>query len=278
MSVPNPSGWFPYDLQLFGYWDAERTLTPTRALEGKLMTPEDVDYEMSFSKSHRYLDLHYASQAAFEHFVTHYGATYEYIRFSYSNLLGDLSPLEDMPNLRGVSIGWNIRAERLWEFSHTPLLSELIISNAKKLTRRLPGLGKGQSLEFLIVDGPTMDGNYPTDTFDAFASLPHLRMLTMTHVRPTDRRTDFLDTLPALETFNFDHGMFTTEEIAALCVRYPLLGGWHMGAYHRWDEHGHVSISGKGKPECLSLTHDKARIDRYVAAFNALIEQERNRS
>ncbi len=276
MNEPNMSWWGAYDLKLFGYWDAERTLRPTRAMEGKLMTSEDVDYEMSFPKDRRSIDLYYASQAAFEHFVARYGATYEYIRFSYSNLLGDLSPLEDMPRLRGVCIGWNIRAERLWNLARTSLLSELMISNAKKLTCRLPGLEAGRSLQFLTIDGPTMDGNYPTDTFDVFESLPNLRLLTVTHVRPTDRSTNFLGALPALEAFNFDSGLFTTKEIAALCARYPHLGGWHMGPYHQWPNDDHVDISGKGKPQYLSLARDKARIERYVAKFKALVEAERN--
>ncbi len=264
----------PRDLWFYRQWDAECTLRATRPDAWEILTPDDVDFEMSFKKSRRFMKLDGITQAGLEHFVTNYGATYEYIVINRSKLLGDLSPLEDLPSLRGIRIDWNIRAERLWNLARNPLLTHLSIDGAKKLSRRLEGLSSGQSLEVVTVYA-SVESKYPMDTLDVFADLPRLRTLTLSYMRPADRRTDFLDTLPALETFNFDRGMFTTEEIAALCVRYPHLGGWHMGAYHQWENSTQAEVSGKGKPT-LELPRDRARLDKYIAAFEALLEKERN--
>lgn len=254
-------------------WDTRRVLRATHPDAPQLMRPEDVDFEMSFDRSHTCMQLHSITQAGLEHFVRRYGDTYEYIRLTGSQLIGDLSPLEDLPRLRGVHIDRNIRAERLWDLSQNPHLESLALDSAKKLTRRLDGLAQGQHLQEIYVYGPTIDGNYPTDTLEVFAHFPKLRLLTLMCIRPDDRRTDFLDTLPALESFHFDKGMFTTEEIAALCARYPHLGGQHMGAYYRWPTGSRVEISGARKPT-LTLPGDEARLRRYVERFEALVEEE----
>ncbi len=44
---------------------------------------------------------------------------------------------------------------------------------------------------------------------------------------------------------------------------------------HQWENSTQAEVSGKGKPT-LELPRDRARLDKYIAAFEALLEKERN--
>ena len=87
---------------------------------------------------------------------------------------------------------------------------------------------------------------------------------------------DALDTLPALERFDFDAGMLTTEEIAWIVAKYPHLSGRALCAYNTVDAVlNDVRVCGFRKPG-LDLPKDQKRLDRYVAQFNALVEKYRS--
>lgn len=70
--------------------------------------------------------------------------------------------------------------------------------------------------------------------------------------------------------------MCTTGVIARMVARYPHVTGTYFGAYgpaypgsKSW-----VRVSGVRKPE-LRLPEDPARLDKYIAAFDALVETYR---
>jgi hypothetical protein len=239
------------------------------------MTPDDVDYEMSTGKHSRILEIHGMNQASLEHFVTHYGKDYEYLSLFHCQLISDLSPLADLPKLKGVDINWNIRTDRLWDMSRNSHLTYLGIMDCKKITQGLTLLQSGQSLEELSVCGSIFTP-YPMDSLSSFGGLPNLKHLHAMFIKPADRDTSFLETLPALETFDFEAGLFTTEQIAYLCVRYPDLGGRFMGPFGP-DHPGSKSfmrVSGYRKPT-LEIPEQQAALDKHVAKFNALMEQYR---
>ena len=73
-----------------------------------------------------------------------------------------------------------------------------------------------------------------------------------------------------LEEFNFDAGMFTTEEIAKIVATYPRLHGEFLCAYAK-DLWG-IRVSGYRKPT-LNLPKDQKRLDKYNAEFQALVEK-----
>jgi hypothetical protein len=98
------------------------------------MTPDDVDYEMSTGKHPHILEIHGMNQESLEHFVTHYGMEYEYLSLFHCQLISDLSPLADLPKLKGVDINWNIRTDRLWDMSRNSHLTYLGIMDCKKIT------------------------------------------------------------------------------------------------------------------------------------------------
>ena len=248
----------------------------TDALQPCDMTPDDVDYEMSFPKSRKVLEIHGMNQESLEHFVRHYGDTYEFLHFFHCQKIADFSPLEDMPNLRDVNITWNNCATRLWDLSRNPRLMGLGIADAKKLTANgLPGLETGKSnLREVYVSGDIFNG-YPMKDLNCFRGLTMLRHLHLNQIKPADKDTSFLDTLPVLEEFDFDPGMFTTEQIAYLCAKYPDLGGRFMGAWGvEYNTDTYIRVSGYRKPT-LEIPKQQAALDKHVAKFNTLVEQYR---
>jgi hypothetical protein len=260
------------DKRLF---DTRGLHTTSSALNPCDMTPDDVDYEMSTGKHPHILEIHGMNQESLEHFVTHYGMEYEYLSLFHCQLISDLSPLADLPKLKGVDINWNIRTDRLWDMSRNSHLTYLGIMDCKKITQGLNLLQSGQSLEELSVCGSIFTP-YPMDSLSSFGGLPNLKHLHAMFVKPSDKDPSFLETLPALETFDFEAGLFTTEQIAYLCVRYPDLGGRFMGPFGP-DHPGSKSfmrVSGYRKPT-LEIPEQQAALDKHVAKFNALMEQYR---
>jgi hypothetical protein len=241
------------------------------------MSPDDVDFEMSFPKSKKVLEIHGMNQESLEHFVSHYGETYEFLNFFHCQKIADFSPLEDMPNLRSVGITWNNCASRLWDMSRNPRLMSFGISDAKKLTAAgLPGLETGRgNLREIYIGGDIFNG-YPMGDLRCFSGFSKLRRLHLSQIKPADKDTSFLDTLPVLEIFEFDPGMLTTEQIAYLCAKYPDLGGTFMGAYGPayFGSTSSMRVSGYRKPT-LDIPEQQARLDKYVLAFSALVENYR---
>ena len=57
------------------------------------MTPDDVDYEMSFNKDRNTLEICGMNQKSFEYFIEKYGESYESLQFFKCQLISDFSPL-----------------------------------------------------------------------------------------------------------------------------------------------------------------------------------------
>lgn len=243
--------------------------TRYNGLRKRPLDADEVNFEMSFPKDPSKMDIFNITQRGFEHFVTHYGRSYEYLCFSNATGIKDLSPLADLPNLRSVSIDW-CRADRLWDMSANTHLTDLWINSAKKITGDLSILHTCRSLENIMVNGD-MDTPYQLKSLRCFSGLPNLRRIDLNHIKLLDHDLSFLQTVPQLAQFHFDAGMFTTEEIAYICARYPHIEGYCLGAYTTHATLNDVRICGYRKPG-LDLPKQQKRFDEYVAAFNALVE------
>ncbi len=259
--------------------DIEKRLFVSRPKETKsgmlspcVMTPDDVDYEMSFTKDKNILQICGMNQESFEYFIENYGKNYEVLHFFKCQLISDFSPLSRLKNLKTVRIDWNIRSDGLWDMSENVKLSHIVINESKIITRNLQELSTGKSLQSVSVYGDSFTP-YPLKSLDVFGNLPQLETLNIDSLRIEDRKTDFLKTLPKLSEFNFGSGMFTTEEIAYMCARYPHIHGASLGAYSTaaatiYD----VRVCGYRKPG-INLPEGQKRLDKYISSFNALIEK-----
>ncbi len=236
------------------------------------MSPDDVDYEMSFNKSRHRLEICGMNQESFEYFIEKYGAEYRYLSFFKCQLISDFSPLGKLKHLEHVELYWNIRADRLWDMSENENLKSVRIRDAKRMTQDLNLFKTSPTIKYISICG-SMFNNTPLPSFDCFAEIKTLKKLFLYSIKPQDPSISFLDTLPSLEEFNFDAGMLTTEEIAKIVAYYPHLRGSALCAYNKCDAiMNDVRVCGFRKPS-LDLPKDKKRLDKYIAEFDALVEK-----
>lgn len=245
------------------------------ALSPCCMTEDDVDYEMSTGKHPEILQICGMNQQSLEYFVQHYGKSYRYLSFFKCQLIQDFSPLEDLGNLEEVSLYWNIRADKLWDFSKNTSLKTISISDAKKMTLNPELLKTSNVLETVCFSGSIFN-NYPMESLECFAGMPALKHLWLNNIRLNNKSLDALKSMPALERFDFDAGMLTTEEIAWIVAKYPDLSGKCLCAYNKEDALlNDVRVCGFRKPG-LDLPQHQKRLDKYIAQFNALVEKYKN--
>lgn len=103
-----------------------------------------------------------------------------------------------------------------------------------------------------------------------------LKHLWLNNIRLNNKSLDALKAMPKLERFDFDAGMLTTEEIAWIVAKYPELSGKCLCAYNKEDAMlNDVRVCGFRKPG-LDLPQHQKRLDKYIAQFNALVEQYKN--
>lgn len=263
-------------------WENEKRLFISRpesittdAFSPCCMSPDDVDYEMQQGKNSRMLEIIGMNQKSLEYFVQHYGGSYEYLSFFKCQLISDFSPLEDLKNLRAVSIYWNIRADKLWDFSKNDSMKSIYVQQAKKLTLNPDRLKTSKTIDTACFVGDIF-GTYPMESLSCFEGMPALRQLWLGFIRLNDKSLDVLKTLPKLERFDFDAGMLTTEEIAWIAAKYPALQGKSICAYNTEDALlNDVRVCGYKKPS-LDLPEQRKRLDKYVAQFNELVEKYKN--
>lgn len=239
------------------------------------MSPDDVDYEMAKGKNSEILQICGMNQKSLEYFVQHYGQNYRYLSFFKCQLIQDFSPLEDLANLEEVSLYWNIRADKLWNFSENKVLKTISVRDAKKLTLNPELLRTSNVMENVFFSGNVFK-NYPMESLECFAGMPALKHLWLNNIRLNDKGMNALKSMPTLERFDFDAGMFTTEEIAWIVAKYPNLSGKCLCAYNKEDAMlNDVRVCGFRKPG-LDLPQHQKRLDKYIAQFNALVEKYKN--
>ena len=273
---------FDYEQFFIHAFDAEKNLHITREMPGKTtelspcdMGADDVDYEMQFPKNREMIRICGMTQEGFEHFCCKYGHTYRHISLFKCQMLSDLSPLGQLPKLEYVDIYWNIRSDRLWDMSKNINLKALHISDCKKMTYDPQLLSTAPTLEDISFCGIALD-TYPMKSLEVFSRIPTLRNLTLRRIKPEDRTAYFLDTASDLETYEFDPGMYTTEEIARMVAKRPDVGGNFFKAYGQANpgSHTYFRVSGYRKPE-LQLPRQQKILDKHVAYFDALVERYR---
>lgn len=250
-------------------------LNPSGAFSPCNMTADDVDYEMSKGKNKKILEICGMEQKSFEYFVEKYGETYEYLSFFKCQLISDFSPLEKLKNLEGVSIFWNIRTNTLWDMSQNPKLEYLKLIHTKKIASDPIILQKAKYLKTVEFHGD-IDSPYPMKSLEWMKGMEKLENVKLHLIKLEDRNTDVLGSVPNLKRFDFPAGMFTTEEIAYMCAKYPHIKGNSMGAYNTEDAIlNDVRICGYRKPG-LDLPKGQARLDKYIKEFENLVEKYRS--
>jgi hypothetical protein len=225
-------------------------------------------------------------QKTFELLVTRYGSQFDAIYFWKSARIADLTPLEALPQLRLVAFYHNQRATRLWDLRRTTGLVGLRFENFTRL-HGLDDLEAGGTLQDLDFG----DALWNTSVFESLsplAALVSLRRLSFNARRINDCRIQPLASLPQLESLAFPPNLFTTSQVAWLRARLPeslqshVLGPlFRLGPIRNLSDNTvteldkNVLVVGRRKP-ALSSRRDSARIQRYVADFERLVQRFRD--
>ena len=260
--------------------EAEKQLFDSRRCNGSVkLTPEKIDYEMQFHHSNTELHLHHLTQEGLEHFVLTYGATYKTLYLDNCSYIRDFSPLGELSGLEAIRIEWCRNTDKLWDFSKNNSLKILSIHDAKKIVANPMQLQTARTLEEIRLWGGGFDNKHTLESLSCFQGMASLKRIDLNELKLQNRNLDVLATLPQLEEFHFDAGMLTTEEIAWICAKYPHIYGDCLGVYTTNEVTcmNDIRICGHRKPG-LDLPKDQKRLDRYTAAFNALVEMYRNKA
>lgn len=260
---------------VFLFHEADRQLF-CRERDGSFgkLTPSLIEKEMQFPKNPTKLHIHRLTQDGLEYFADKYAATYEVLYFDDCTCITDFAPLGRVKNLTAVRIERCKRLSDLWNLSENRRLRVLSIHDAKKLTYCPFKLFTSNTLEEVRFWGESGEHKYLMQSLSAFSGMASLRRIGLNNITLEDHDVSVLSTLPCIETFHFDAGMLTTEEIAQICVRYPHIYGQDIGAYiaDELSVHGNVRVCGYRKPK-LTLPDDTAKLNMYIESFNRIKER-----
>lgn len=176
--------------------------------------------------------------------VSDYGTQFKEIELWKCPKLDDLTPLEDLADLRMVSIFWNQRRTRLWDLARTPCLTALRIEDFTRL-HQLDDRGVGQTLKELIV-GDAVEGRSVFKTVEPVGALENLFKLSLLPKSIDDGQVQPLGWLKNLVELRIPSNLFTTEQLAwiraplpetvdsdALVAIRPLMKPFHVGGKPR---------------------------------------------
>lgn len=219
-------------------------------------------------------------QKTFESLLTRYGAQFSAIHFWKCPRIEDLSPLEDLANLRLVSFYWNQRATRLWDLTRTPKLAGLHFDDFTRL-HDLSDLTRGTTLVELEFGDAVWDKSV-FDRLEPLASLGGLQALKLSAKRINDGRVEPLGALRQLESLSFPSNQFTTRQVAWLRARLPeSLQAEALEPLRRFSpplpgegKTLDVLLVGKRKP-FLNSVQDAARIRKHIDEFRRMVAEFR---
>ena len=156
--------------------------------------------------------------------------------------------------------------------SQNPKLEYLNIKDTKKIAYNPVILQKAKYLKFIEFHGDIFSP-YPMQSLEWMRGMSSLENVKLHLIKLEDRSTDILEAMPSLKRFDFPAGMFTTEEIAYMCAKYPHISGQSLRAYNTEDAMlNDIRICGYRKPG-LDLPKGQARLDKYIKEFDALVEK-----
>jgi hypothetical protein len=219
-------------------------------------------------------------QRAFEALAHTYGPRFSGIYFWKCPRIEDLTPLEDLPNLKYVAFYWNQRTSRLWDFSRNPVLRGLQFVDFTRI-HDLDDLPHATTVEELRI-GNAVWPKWVLKSLGPLESLTQLRSLNLDLKTIEDGRIQPLAALQRLESLEFPTNQFTTRQVAWLRARLPdSMRSKCLGPTYALDEPigegadaKDVFIVGKRKP-FLNSQLDADRIERYAEDFWRMVEEFR---
>ena len=215
------------------------------------------------------------NQESFEYLIERFGNQFEAISFWKNKLVGDLSLLSSLGNLKYVHYFHNQRAEKLWDMKNNESLTGLAIYDFTRL-HSIEEVAAAPNLEYFSI------GNLVWSKME-IESLKPLIHSSVSHFEWCGnkvRDNDFMCLAQSrIKELDMNFARFKMDELARLIASIPDLKGTITKPYRE----GSVSEHGvrrtwyflcKGK-RSLEKGKDDEKLEKYLAEFNALVEKYR---
>lgn len=219
-------------------------------------------------------------QKDFEEFIGRFGRQFEVIHFWKCPHIADLTPLEYLPDIRFITYFWNQRAERLWDMSRNPRFVGFDFDNFTRL-HSLEDLASSTLRELGF--GNRLWGKTTICSFEPLTRMEFLESLMFGVAKWPDEDLNPLLRIKNLKELEFPTNLFTTEQVAMLRARLKHVKSQAMAPYYSFERQNDqgsekdIVVIGKRKPALDSKCEkDRAKLARYVAEFEALVERYEN--
>lgn len=180
--------------------------------------------------------------------------------------LSDLSFLEKFEKLKKVCLWWNNKSTCLWDFSKTPDIEFLSLSDFNRLSD-ISQLHNAHKLRYLSISSETgiISSLYP---LQALHNLEYLNFYS----KLADRDIRVVIALPALKYFDCLINVLDMESFAMFEARRPDVAvNFFDGAQDNWDEEEKSNsfwLAGKGQGHVDS--NGKAKYDKHHEKYAAM--------
>ncbi len=232
---------------------------------GGTITREEID-ELDDHPELTRISIAGLHQDTFDYFVTTYGDRFEAIFFFKNKMVGDLSALSTLNNVKSLAYFLNQRAVSLWDMSGNKSLSMLCIDDFSRL-HSLNGIETAPSLK--VLDFGNMV--WATSEYDIIPDLEDspLEDISFNAELSYENIYKFLG-IKGLKELDFRSNLCKAEFLAWICSNYPHLNGRCLAPYYLYNE-TQGFINGKRKPH-IDITNEKHRIkmEKAVADFDKM--------
>ena len=183
--------------------------------------------------------------------------------------LSDLSFLEKFEKLKTVSLWWNNKADRLWDFSKTPNIEYLSLTDFNRISDISP-MQTADKLRYLIITSE----NGILSTLKPIEKLSNLEYLK-TYIKIADRDIRPVIALSKLKYFECQINIIDVEAYAMFEARRPDVGvNFFNGAQDDWDENtNNTSMWFAGKGQGYLHSGEKAKYLKQMEKYSALKEK-----
>jgi hypothetical protein len=215
------------------------------------------------------------NQARFEHFCARHADSFEIIHIEACPLIRDLSPLQNLRNVRWLLMNWNQKATALWDMSGNMSLRGLLLRDMNKISS-LDGMEKAPALAELSIE-QDVDVKIYLDTLAPLASCEKIERLEIRVEGVRDGSAMPITRMKSLKEAGFSLALFETEQFAMLAARLEnvkLQINKPYFVFPRLSEGNaserNVRVVGKKKPW---LSEESPKLKQYENEWNALVEK-----
>ncbi len=213
------------------------------------------------------------NQECFEYLIRRYGGQFEAISFWKNKLVSDLSPLEDLVNIKYIHFFFNQRAANLWDMKNNKELNGLSIYDFSKL-HSIEEVAAAPNLHYFSI------GNYVWSKME-INSLKPLTHSQITHFGWWGDKIldgDYLCLADSrIKRLDMPIAHFKLDELAQLVANIPNLAGEIARPYKEFTvtESGETTtyyILCKGRRRLIKGKDDD-KLKKYLEDYNSLVEK-----